>query len=155
MFLRLGSIAILSLSAAVAGCAHQAAHGPDQAPVYSAGGRGGSASASLGVVSAIDRVSSQDQLSGAGAVIGGVTGAVIGRQFGGSGDGRAMGTWLGAVAGLLIGNEVERQRSNLRDAVRVSVQLDSGAVRRFDMGSAGDLRVGDRVRVEDNRVFRM
>ena len=151
---RLASIAGLTLAAALAGCAHSIAQPVGDGPLQSTG-RGDHALAGLGVVSAIDRVSSQDQLTGAGAVIGGITGALIGRQFGGSSDGRARGTLFGGVAGLLLGNEIERQRGGLRDMVRVSVQFDNGSVRRFDMGSAGDLRVGDRVRIEDNRVVRM
>ena len=84
-----------------------------------------------------------------------MTGAVVGRQFGGSSEGRALGTFLGAVAGVLIGNQVEKQNIGLRGGVRVSVQLDGGGQRSFDYANAGDLRVGERVRVEGTQIIRM
>ena len=59
------------------------------------------------------------------------------------------------MAGILIGNEVERQSLGRRDGVRVTVQLDSGAQRSFDYSHAGDIRIGDRVRVEGNQLLRM
>lgn len=107
----------------------------------------------FGVISGIDRLESSRQLSGNGALAGGVAGAVIGRQFGGSSDGRALGTFLGAVAGILIGNEAERQNRGLRDGVRVSVRLDSGAQRNFDFAHPGELRIGDRVRVNGKQLM--
>ena len=124
----------------------------DQSPVYSTSRMG---QVEYGVVSAIDTVAPEQQLSGGGAIVGGLTGAVVGRQFGGSSDGRALGTFLGAVAGVLLGNQVEKQSSGLRGSVRVAVQLDSGAQRSFEYGHAGGLRVGDRVRIEGNQLARM
>jgi outer membrane lipoprotein SlyB len=35
------------------------------------------------------------------------------------------------------------------------VQLDRGGVRSFEFKSAGELRVGDRVRIEGNQLFRL
>jgi outer membrane lipoprotein SlyB len=113
------------------------------------------AQSQYGVVSGIERLAAERQTTGGGAVTGGVTGAVIGRQFGGSGEGRALGTFLGAVAGILIGNQVERQNFGLRDGVRVVVQLDNGAQRSFDFTHAGDMRVGDRVRIDGQQLVRM
>ena len=60
-----------------------------------------------------------------------------------------------AVTGVLIGNEIERQNHGLRDGVRVMVQTERGAVRSFDFTHAGDMRVGDRVRIEGNQLVRM
>ena len=40
-------------------------------------------------------------------------------------------------------------------AYRVTVQTDQGAMRTFDVGALGDLRVGDRVRVENNVIYRV
>lgn len=115
----------------------------------------GDAASEYGVISEIERLSAQRQLSGGGGLTGSAAGAVIGRQFGGSGEGRAMGTFVGAILGFIIGNEIERQNTNLREGVRVSVRLDNGAQRSFDYSHAGDLRVGDRVRIEGGQLVRM
>lgn len=116
---------------------------------------GAVAQVEYGVVASIEPLMAQRQTSGGGAVAGGVTGAVVGRQFGGSGEGRALGTFLGAVAGVLIGNEVERQNQGLREGVRVVVQTDSGAQRSFEFTHAGNMRIGDRVRIEGGQLVRM
>ncbi len=147
----LAKIALLVAVASLGACAPYRPIN-DQPPVGTSA-RGG-AQSELGVISAIERLSANGQVTGGGAVAGGVAGAVIGRQFGGGGGGRAAGTFLGAVAGLLIGNEVEKQNSGTREGVRVSVRLDSGAQRSFDFSHAGDLRIGDRVRVEGNQLLR-
>ncbi len=92
--------------------------------------------------------------SGAGAVIGGVVGGVLGHQIG-SGRGNTAATIGGAVAGAAVGNEMERRRESGGDiAYRVDVRLDNGALRSATSENIGDLRVGDRVRIENGRVSR-
>lgn len=91
--------------------------------------------------------------SGAGAVLGGVVGGVLGHQIG-SGRGNTAATIGGAVAGAAVGNEVERRRDERGSAYRVDVRLDNGALRSSTMEYIGDLRVGDRVRIDDGRVSR-
>lgn len=107
-----------------------------------------------GQIHSIDLIRAQNQTTGAGGVIGGVTGAVVGRQFGGSSSGRAAGTLIGAVAGAILGNEIERQNRHAQDVYRVVVRTDAGQLRAFDYAQLGDVRVGDRVRVENNLVYR-
>ena len=121
------------------------------APVY---GASQSAYASYGHVARIESVQARHNTSGAGALVGGATGAVIGRQFGNSSNGRAMGTFLGAIAGVFIGNEIEKDQSGRSDVVRISVALDDGGLRNFDYRDTGGLRVGDRVRIEGDRLYR-
>jgi outer membrane lipoprotein SlyB len=118
----------------------------------------GVANISYGVVTAVEqgRSPGAEINGGAGALIGGVLGAVLGRQVAGRGDARTAGTFVGAVAGALIGHQVERHRSRGESSVaRVSVQLDRGGVITLDGADVGDLRVGERVRVENNRVYRV
>lgn len=94
---------------------------------------------------------------GIGAVIGGVAGAVVGSQIG-AGSGRTAATVIGAVGGAVAGNSIERSRSanvSAGESYRVSVQLDNGSQRSYDMSSYGDLRIGDRVRVENGQVYRV
>lgn len=143
-------IVVASLSA----CANHRSRN-DQPPGYSSSPSGSASQLEFGVVSAIDRMAGEAQSTGGGAVVGGVTGAVVGRQFGGSSNGRALGTFLGAVAGVLIGDQVERQNNSQRSGVRVSVRLDNGGQRSFDYSHAGDLRIGERVRIEGNQIVRM
>jgi outer membrane lipoprotein SlyB len=109
----------------------------------------------FGVVSSLDPVHASQTTSGGGAVIGGVAGAVVGRQFGEKGGGRALGTALGAFVGVILGNEIERQNSKAQGYTRVRVQLEQGGERQFNLSQSADLRVGDRVRIENNQVFRM
>lgn len=90
----------------------------------------------------------------AGTVIGGVVGGVVGNQIGG-GSGRDADTVLGAVGGAIAGNQIDKNRnSQVVETYRVSIQLDGGAYRAYDLSSPGDLRVGDRVRVQNGQIFR-
>jgi outer membrane lipoprotein SlyB len=94
--------------------------------------------------------------SGLGAVIGGVAGAVVGSQIG-AGSGRTAATVIGAVGGAVAGNAIERSRAantSAGESYRVSVQMDNGPMRAYDMSSYGDLRIGDRVRIENGQVYR-
>jgi outer membrane lipoprotein SlyB len=65
----------------------------------------------------------------------------------------AAATIAGALGSAWAGNEIER--ANARDTYRVIVRLDNGA--RVTVGEVGEgsLRVGDRVRIEGNRVYRI
>lgn len=94
---------------------------------------------------------------GIGAVIGGVAGAVVGSQIG-SGTGRTAATVIGAVGGAVAGNAIERSRTAnaaAGESYRVSVQLDNGSMRAYDVTSYGELRIGDRVRIENGQLYRV
>ncbi len=100
------------------------------------------------------RTQEPGRTSGAGAVIGGIAGGVIGNQIGG-GSGRDVARIAGIAGGAIAGNAIERNSQNqVREAYRVSVQTDNGAVRAYDLASAADLRTGDRVRIENGQVYR-
>jgi outer membrane lipoprotein SlyB len=94
--------------------------------------------------------------TGGGAVAGGVVGGVVGNQFG-HGSGRAAATALGIVGGALLGNTIEAQRNAPRayESYRISVQTDRGGYRAFDVQHPGDLRIGDRVRIDNGQISRM
>ncbi|HMR69089.1 MAG TPA: glycine zipper 2TM domain-containing protein [Rubrivivax sp.] len=108
-----------------------------------------------GRVTAMESIAGRGSASGAGAVVGGVAGAVIGRQFGGSSGGRDRGTVFGALAGALIGHEIEKDQTGARDRVRITVAVDRGGTRQFEVRDPGGLRVGDRVRIEGDRLIRL
>jgi len=88
-----------------------------------------------------------------GALLGAVAGAVIGNQIGG-GSGRDAATVLGGVAGAAVGSQVGRTTSATDTVYRVTMQTDQGAMRYYDVPATGDLRVGDRVRVENGVIYR-
>ena len=109
-----------------------------------------------GQVVRIERIARQAAPTGAGAVVGGVAGAVIGREIaGGGGDGKAIGTVVGAVTGAVIGHEIERSQLRQQPAVRVTVALDRGGSRSVELADAAGLRVGDRVRLQGDRIVRL
>lgn len=88
-----------------------------------------------------------------GAVVGGVVGGLLGSQVG-SGSGRTAATAAGAIAGAAAGSAIERNRAGERDMYQISVRMDNGDYRTVLQDSIADLRVGNRVRVVDNRVYR-
>lgn len=101
------------------------------------------------------RVQEPARASGAGVVIGGIAGGVLGSQVG-QGSGRDIATIAGIAGGALAGNAIEKnsQAQQIRDIYRVSVQIDNGTTRAYDVASVGDLRSGDRVRIENGQVYR-
>jgi outer membrane lipoprotein SlyB len=92
---------------------------------------------------------------GGGAVAGGVIGGVVGNQFG-HGGGRAAMTALGVVGGALLGNNIEANNNAPRayESYRISVQTERGGYRAFDVPTPGDLRIGDRVVINNGQISR-
>lgn len=92
--------------------------------------------------------------SAVGGVIGAIVGGVLGNQIG-SGGGRAAATVIGATAGAVVGANAGRASSyNAAYPVyRVTVQTDQGAMRTYDVNATGDLRPGDRVRIENGVIY--
>lgn len=137
-----------------AGCASSGPRPAAQFPGYGQGS-GQSAYVEYGRVSKIEQMTpQQDGSVGAGAVIGGTAGAVLGRQMGDSTRGKNVGTILGAVAGAVIGHQIEKEHAKNSAYFRVSVSMDRGGVRYFDYRETGSLRVGDRVRVENDQIVK-
>lgn len=116
-----------------------------------------SAYVEYGRVSNVEVLQSQGQAqcSGVGAIIGGIAGAVVGSQIGG-GSGRSAATVVGGLGGAVAGNAIEKNRSgNVTETFRISVQMDNGGYRSYDLPASGQLRTGDRVRIENGQLFRM
>jgi outer membrane lipoprotein SlyB len=90
-----------------------------------------------------------------GAVVGGLAGAVIGNQIG-SGSGRTAATIIGGVGGAVVGNSIQRNQQGVTTApgYRITMQTDQGQVRTYEVPGTGDLRVGDRVRVDNGVIYR-
>ena len=91
---------------------------------------------------------------GVGAVIGGVAGGLLGNQVGG-GNGKTVATVAGVVGGAMIGNQIEqRNRVQTQASYQISVRTDNGSYQSISQDTLADLRVGDRARIENGRVYR-
>lgn len=136
---------VVTAVALVGGCAYPEPYAVYERPVVAQ-------RTELGVVEAIDMYRDGGGAPvGLGAILGGVAGGIIGHQFGG-GRGNTAATIAGAIGGAAVGNEM--QRTNGRDRYRVIVRLDSGGTVALDQVGEGQLRVGDRVRIVNRRVYR-
>ena len=116
--------------------------------------QGTAATSTYGYVDRIEVVPRGASSNIAGTVIGGVVGGLIGSQIG-SGSGRTAATIAGAGAGALAGNVIEGRRRNDNESFRVSVRLDNGSYQTVMTEDLQDLRTGDRVRLDGNRVIRV
>jgi outer membrane lipoprotein SlyB len=85
------------------------------------------------------------------AIVGGIAGAVVGNAISG---GRDAATVLGGVAGAAVGSQVNRPSGAVSSVYRVTIQTDAGGWRTYDVPATGDLRIGDRVRVENGVIYR-
>ncbi|HET7731579.1 MAG TPA: glycine zipper 2TM domain-containing protein [Usitatibacter sp.] len=142
---------------AVAGGLVVAACGSDpyaySEPRYvSSGAYASPAAYSEGRVVAIDVVRGGGRSTGAGAVVGGIVGGVLGHQIG-SGRGNDAATVAGAVGGAVVGNELEKRRDG-DEQYRIVVQTRDGREAVFTQDSLNGIRVGDRVRIDGNRLYR-
>ena len=171
---RIASIAsVTALAAMLAACGTVDPYGPNNYPMGSTTSSYPSTTTvypstmqpaymvEFGRVSNIEMVQGPQGSSGnstAGTLIGGAVGALVGNQIG-SGGGRAAATVLGAVGGAVVGNQVAKNRDGSYNSAsgaiyRISVQTDNGQWRSYDVSATGDLRVGDRVRIENNVLYR-
>jgi len=85
-----------------------------------------------------------------GAVVGGIVGGVLGHQIG-SGRGNDAATAAGAIGGALAGREIDRRND---EHFRITVELRDGRTATFVQDSLDGIRVGDPVRLADNRLYR-
>ncbi len=148
------ALAIAGMATMLLGaCANSNPYPDNQAGNY---GNSTRYSSAYGIVDSINAVQTDSNGSpiGIGTVIGGVVGGVLGNQVGG-GTGRTVATAAGAVGGAVVGHEIEKNRNNANaNAFRIGVRLDKGGFETITQRDIGDLRVGDRVRVENNHVTR-
>ena len=146
-FSLLCSVATLALVTACAG--NQPRNdGLAVAPVESRHG------ADYGRVTDIETVSVEKRSSAGGAILGAVIGGLIGSQVGG-GTGNAAATGVGVVGGAIVGNQIAKRNKGELEVWRVTVRYDNGRTAQFDYERIDNLRVGDRVKVEDGQVQRL
>ena len=149
--------AVLAASTFIAGCA--APGYPQASSPYPASGPAGQQGqgyyASYGVVDSIQVVNTQSGPGGigAGAVVGGLVGGLLGNQVGG-GTGRGLATAAGVVGGAVVGNQVEQRNRQGGTAYQIGVRLDNGGYQTYTEESIGDLNIGNRVRIDNGRLYR-
>lgn len=105
-----------------------------------------------GVVQAIDLVGQSNSGVPAGAILGAVIGGVLGNQVGG-GSGKTAATVIGAAGGAYAGNEIEKRNQQQTQGYKFTIRMTDGSYQTLTQASHADIRVGDRVRI-DNGVAR-
>jgi outer membrane lipoprotein SlyB len=137
------SALFLAAATLMSGCANT-----DSRPVtsYDAPAR-----TAYGVIENIETIRSDNNEIGASTVIGGVVGGILGHQVGG-GSGNDVATVAGAVGGAVVGHQVEK-KNRQQDSYQIQIRLERGGYQTVTQ-AISDLRVGDRVRIENNHVSR-
>ena len=110
-----------------------------------------------GYVEAVEVVAGEQRSSGPGigAIGGAIAGGILGNQVG-HGTGKAAATVGGAVAGGVIGNQVEQHMRGPAQAstmYRFRVRMDDGSYQTYTQDAHDNIRIGDRVRIENGRVW--
>lgn len=149
-YTRLIGAATIAAAILLAGCA-----GPEPQPYYSSQPYSPQLrnSYNLGVVDRIEVIRKGDGSNIAGTIIGGIVGGLIGHQIGG-GSGQTAATIAGAAGGAVAGHEIERRSRGANETFRITVRLDNGAYQTVTQDNITDLRTGDRVRIEGDRIYR-
>ena len=125
--------------------------GSSSQPVYSDNTSSGS-----GVVQSIELVGESTGIGGSGIGIGAVAGAVIGGILGnqvGGGTGQTIATVAGVAGGAYAGHQLEKQ-SQAPAAYKFTILMDSGSYQTVTQNANADIRVGNRVRVDNGVVYR-
>ncbi len=91
---------------------------------------------------------------GIGTIAGAVVGGIVGNQVG-SGRGNTAATVVGAAGGAYVGHEIDKrqQQPQTADSYRVNIRMENGSYQTLTQSTVADLRVGDRVLI-DNGVVR-
>ena len=105
-----------------------------------------------GTVTDMKTVQVKGEATGGGAVVGGVLGGVLGHQVG-SGRGNTAATVVGAGAGAYAGHQVEKN-SKSKTQYQVIVKLETGESRTFTYNASTAYKVGDKIKVVDNKLVR-
>jgi len=144
--------ATVAAVALLSGCASSPSYNNG---AYNGGGYNTAQSMGYGTIESIQVTSAENRTSGGGAVVGALVGALAGNQVG-SGSGRTAATVAGGVGGALVGNNIEKNRNanGGQEMYQVNVRMDNGEYRTVVQDSVYDLRVGNRVRMVDGRVYR-
>ncbi|MDP1638072.1 MAG: glycine zipper 2TM domain-containing protein [Candidatus Nitrotoga sp.] len=146
-------ISAMAVATLLGGCANSS---NPAAPISTSSGLPTSSSSGFigyGVVEDIETIKvSDDGKNITGLLIGGAVGGLLGHQVG-SGKGQTAATVAGAVGGAMAGREIEkRSQAASQEKYRVRVRLSNGTTHTVTQSSVSDIKTGDRVRVDNDRV---
>ena len=105
-----------------------------------------------GVVESVVAKEIKGDGTGKGAIVGAIVGGVVGHQFG-SGKGNDAATVVGAGAGAVAGNAIEKDM-NKHLLYVVTIRMDDGSKRVFNFDTPPELKQGDKVEVNGDRIER-
>jgi outer membrane lipoprotein SlyB len=88
---------------------------------------------------------------GVGAVAGGVVGGLLGHQIG-KGKGNTVATIAGTVGGAYAGHQIEKSLQS-GPVYQMTVRMEDGSYQTVTQDANTPLRVGDRIRVVDGKVY--
>ncbi len=115
---------------------------------------GDSAYTSYGVIQSIDVVRQEANNDvGLGTLAGAVIGGVVGNQVGG-GRGNTAATVVGAAGGAYAGHELEKRNRQQDEAYKFNIRMSDGSYQTVTQSTSGDLRVGDRVQIDNGALRR-
>ena len=130
----------LAATASLAGCiTHESAN------VYDKHEAGREQTVRLATVDSVRKVTLEGSQSGVGAAAGGAVGGISGSQVG-HGAGSSVAAVLGTVAGGVAGNMLEHNATS-KDALEITVKLDSGEMRAIVQEADQQFTPGQRVRL--------
>jgi outer membrane lipoprotein SlyB len=129
-----------ALTALLAGCMTR-----ESANVYSKHEAGREQTVRMATVDSVRTVVIDGSQSGVGAAAGGAVGGIAGSGVG-HGKGSSAAGVLGAVAGGVAGNVLENKATS-KDALEITVRLDSGELRAIVQEADVELKPGQRVRL--------
>jgi outer membrane lipoprotein SlyB len=129
-----------ALVALLAGCmTHESGN------VYSKHEAGREQVVRMATVDSVRKVTIEGSQSGIGAAAGGAVGGISGNQVG-HGAGSSVAAVIGAVAGGVAGNMIEN-KATTKDALEITVKMDSGEYRAIVQEADLDFKAGQRVRL--------
>lgn len=144
-----GSVLALAALLALGGCQNMnPANTYDAGTAYPQSNYGGGAYTGYGVVQSIELVQQANTGVGAGAVAGAIVGGILGHQVG-SGQGNTAATVLGAAGGAYAGHELEKRNQPQANAYKFNIRMQDGSYQAVTQTTIDDIRVGDRVRIEN------
>lgn len=147
-----GSVLALAALLALGGCNTMApAYNNNTGATYPQSGYG--AYTGYGVVQSIELVQQGTSGIGAGTVVGGIVGGILGHQVG-SGQGNTAATVLGAAGGAYAGHELEKRNQPQANAYKFNIRMQDGSYQSVTQTTIDDIRVGDRVRIDNGMARR-
>ncbi len=152
----LGSMLGLTAALALGACANvnpPSANAPLYPSAYPQSTQANNAYVQYGVVQSIDLVRPDNAGVGVGTIAGAVIGGIVGNQIGG-GRGKTAATVVGAVGGAYAGHELENRNQQQTEASKFTIRMRDGSFQSVTQTTNADIRVGDRVQIENGVVRR-